>query len=144
MERSRWRLDGQLALVTGGSAGIGAAIVRMLLDAGHKVVNIDYRLPDSEDLLQLPAARDGEAALEAAVAALLRRCVLGVQRRGEAVQRSCLPLLQLQFQLPDLLGRLAPEALRVADRSGVCLFVWTAHGLPYRTDIVTVVIGRGE
>ena len=34
-------------LVTGGSAGIGAAIVRMLLDAGHAVVNIDYRLPDA-------------------------------------------------------------------------------------------------
>lgn len=34
-------------LVTGGSAGIGAAIIRMLLDAGHKVVNIDYRLPDN-------------------------------------------------------------------------------------------------
>ena len=33
--------------VTGGSAGIGAAIVRMLLDAGHAVVNIDYRLPDA-------------------------------------------------------------------------------------------------
>lgn len=33
-------------LVTGGSAGIGAAIIRMLLDAGHKVVNIDYRLPE--------------------------------------------------------------------------------------------------
>ncbi len=34
-------------LVTGGSAGIGAAIVRMLLDAGHKVVNIDYKLPEN-------------------------------------------------------------------------------------------------
>ena len=34
-------------LVTGGSAGIRAAIVRMLLDAGHAVVNIDYRLPDA-------------------------------------------------------------------------------------------------
>ena len=34
-------------LVTGGSAGIGAAIIRMLLDAGHKVVNIDYRLPEN-------------------------------------------------------------------------------------------------
>ncbi|KAG1180830.1 hypothetical protein G6F35_016094 [Rhizopus arrhizus] len=34
-------------LVTGGSAGIGAAIIRMLLEAGHKVVNIDYRLPEN-------------------------------------------------------------------------------------------------
>ncbi|KAG1460662.1 hypothetical protein G6F57_014281 [Rhizopus arrhizus] len=36
-----------VALVTGGSAGIGAAIIRMLLEAGHKVVNIDYRLPEN-------------------------------------------------------------------------------------------------
>ena len=34
-------------LVTGGSAGIGAAIIRMLLDAGHQVVNIDYKLPEN-------------------------------------------------------------------------------------------------
>jgi len=34
-------------LVTGGSAGIGAAIIRMLLAAGHKVVNIDYKLPEN-------------------------------------------------------------------------------------------------
>jgi len=32
-------------LVTGASAGIGAAIARALLDAGQRVVNIDYRLP---------------------------------------------------------------------------------------------------
>ena len=32
-------------LVTGASSGIGAAIARALLDASHRVVNIDYRLP---------------------------------------------------------------------------------------------------
>lgn len=32
-------------LVTGASSGISAAIARALLDAGHRVVNIDYRLP---------------------------------------------------------------------------------------------------
>ncbi|ANY17802.1 SDR family NAD(P)-dependent oxidoreductase [Bordetella pseudohinzii] len=34
-------------LVTGASNGIGAAIARALLDAGHTVVNIDYRLPET-------------------------------------------------------------------------------------------------
>jgi 3-oxoacyl-[acyl-carrier protein] reductase len=34
-------------VVTGGSAGIGAAICKALLDAGRKVVNIDYRLPQA-------------------------------------------------------------------------------------------------
>ncbi len=34
-------------LVTGASNGIGAAIARALLDAGHTVVNIDYHLPET-------------------------------------------------------------------------------------------------
>ena len=50
MDPHRWRLDGQLALVTGGSAGIGRAIARELLGFGASV---------------LIAARDGNA-LEAA------------------------------------------------------------------------------
>lgn len=50
MDAHRWRLDGRLALVTGGSAGIGRAIARELLGFGARVVI---------------AARDGDA-LEAA------------------------------------------------------------------------------
>src|SRR5690606_40639221 len=38
MDRNRWRLDGQLALVTGGSAGIGLAIARELLGFGARVL----------------------------------------------------------------------------------------------------------
>jgi tropinone reductase I len=45
MDPHRWRLDGQLALVTGGSAGIGRAIARELLGFGARV---------------LIAARDGD------------------------------------------------------------------------------------
>jgi len=55
MDASRWRLDGRLALVTGGSAGIGRAIARELAGFGA-------------DLLL--SARDG-AALELARAELL-------------------------------------------------------------------------
>ena len=51
----RWRLDGQLALVTGGSAGIGRAIAAELLGFGARV---------------LIAARDGDA-LESAREELL-------------------------------------------------------------------------
>ena len=46
MDPQRWRLDGQLALVTGGSAGIGRAIARELLGFGARVVIV---------------ARDGDA-----------------------------------------------------------------------------------
>ena len=38
MHPQRWRLDGQLALVTGGSAGIGRAIARELLGFGARVL----------------------------------------------------------------------------------------------------------
>ena len=38
MYPNRWRLDGQLALVTGGSAGIGRAIARELLGFGAEVL----------------------------------------------------------------------------------------------------------
>lgn len=38
MDPQRWRLDGQLALVTGGSAGIGRAIARELLGLGARVL----------------------------------------------------------------------------------------------------------
>ena len=38
MDPQRWRLDGQLALVTGGSAGIGRAIARELLGFGATVL----------------------------------------------------------------------------------------------------------
>src|SRR5690606_28134784 len=55
MDSNRWRLDGQLALVTGGSAGIGRAIASELLGFGARV---------------LIAARDGDA-LEAAREELL-------------------------------------------------------------------------
>ena len=40
MDAKRWRLDGQLALVTGGSAGIGLAIVRELLAFGAEVLAV--------------------------------------------------------------------------------------------------------
>jgi Tropinone reductase 1 len=38
MTPQRWRLDGQLALVTGGTAGIGRAIARELLGFGARVL----------------------------------------------------------------------------------------------------------
>ncbi len=58
MDPHRWRLDGQLALVTGGSAGIGRAIARELLGFGARVVIV---------------ARGGDA-LEVAREELLEEC----------------------------------------------------------------------
>lgn len=66
----RWRLDGQLALVTGGSAGIGRAIVRELLGFGARVL-VAARDGDGLDALRTELAEefpDGE----------LRTCVADV------------------------------------------------------------------
>ncbi len=51
MPAQRWRLDGQLALVTGGSAGIGRAIARELLGFGASVL-IAARDSDGLDAAQ--------------------------------------------------------------------------------------------
>jgi Tropinone reductase 1 len=52
MDSNRWRLDGQLALVTGGSAGIGLAIARELLGVGALVLIV------ARDATALERARD--------------------------------------------------------------------------------------
>ena len=52
MDPQRWRLDGQLALVTGGSAGIGRAIARELLGFGAAVLIV------ARDATGLENARD--------------------------------------------------------------------------------------
>ena len=52
MDPQRWRLDGQLALVTGGSAGIGRAIARELLGFGASVLVV------ARDATALESARD--------------------------------------------------------------------------------------
>ena len=36
------QIDGQIALVTGGGSGLGAATARMLADRGAKVAVLDY------------------------------------------------------------------------------------------------------
>ena len=40
MDRNRWSLEGQRALVTGASAGIGLAICRELLGLGAQVLMV--------------------------------------------------------------------------------------------------------
>jgi tropinone reductase I len=57
MDPQRWRLDGQLALVTGGSAGIGRAIVRELLGLGAHVLAV-ARDGDGLDALRAECEED--------------------------------------------------------------------------------------
>ncbi len=95
MDPNRWRLDGQLALVTGGSAGIGLAIVRELLGFGARVLMVAR---DPEALERARAELDDEFGDDAegdervfALAADVaddeqRRAILdGIEDRGEGL-----------------------------------------------------------
>ena len=77
MDPHRWRLDGQLALVTGGSAGIGRAVARELAGLGATVLIVG-RNGDS-----LEAARDEllEACPQSDVRALIADVADEEQRR---------------------------------------------------------------
>ncbi len=71
MDPSRWRLDGQLALVTGGSAGIGLAIAHELLGLGAQVLIVARdgdRLEDARDELAADFGSDAISAMIADVA----------------------------------------------------------------------------
>lgn len=69
----RWRaeFDGQVAVVTGGAAGIGLAIAVQLAEAGARVHVLDQRAPESNGSLRFHALdlRSTDA-VEAAIAAI--------------------------------------------------------------------------
>jgi acetoacetyl-CoA reductase/3-oxoacyl-[acyl-carrier protein] reductase len=66
-------LEGRLALVTGGSGGIGSAVVTLLLSAGARVVSVDRpELPAPVGAASLPADLADSAQIEALAASLTR------------------------------------------------------------------------
>jgi len=90
MDANRWRLDGQLALVTGGSAGIGRAIARELLGFGAEVLIVARdaaALERTRDELAEETADDRVHALVADVADdEQRREILDwIEDRGEGL-----------------------------------------------------------
>ena len=66
--RNEHRFAGRVALVTGGSSGIGAATARRLLDEGARVASLDLGADAPEGMLALKADVADSAQVDAAVA----------------------------------------------------------------------------
>ncbi len=73
------QLNGKVAVVTGGSKGIGLGIVRALIDEGAKVVNVNRSAEDGQRLQQ-------EYAAEGKVCRFVQADLTSVDRCREAVQ----------------------------------------------------------
>ena len=65
---SEKRFEGQVALVTGGSSGIGAAVVRRLLEQGARVASLDLEEHAPEGALGIVGDVSSSAEIDAAVA----------------------------------------------------------------------------
>jgi NAD(P)-dependent dehydrogenase (short-subunit alcohol dehydrogenase family) len=62
-----WALDGRVVLVTGGSGGIGAALVERLTEIGARPVNVDVRPAESSTVPFYQGDVSDEAGFEALV-----------------------------------------------------------------------------
>ena len=159
VNQNRWRLDGSTALVTGGTRGIGRAIVEELSDFGARVFvvardaerlgeRLDAWRRDGRDVQGVPAdvsTSDGRARTIEAVHATYGELHVLVNNAGTNIRRSTVEydeattraLVEFNLIAPFDLARLAHPLLRAAAPSSIINIVSVAGmtsvgtGAPY-------------
>jgi 3-oxoacyl-[acyl-carrier protein] reductase len=135
-----------VAIVTGGSAGIGATICRRMIDAGHEVVSIARRKPDWSDpaLHAVEVDLTDARATAAAAASLAKQFPIGtVVHNAGIIRPNLLPdvrqedlddLTQLHLGAAILLVQAALPGMRERKYGRIVLISSRAAlGLPTRT-----------
>jgi 3-oxoacyl-[acyl-carrier protein] reductase len=135
-----------VAIVTGGSAGIGAAICRAMIEAGHEAVSLDRRKPDwshsALHSLQVDLS-DADATRQAAESVARQHAIAFVIHNAGVIRPSMLPevrqedlreLTQLHLGAAILIVQAALPGMRERKFGRIVLISSRAAlGLPTRT-----------
>jgi NAD(P)-dependent dehydrogenase (short-subunit alcohol dehydrogenase family) len=135
------RLDGKVAIITGGASGIGAAIARRFAGAGAEVTIADLKPPIDE----LPGLfHQTDIADEASIKRLVETVVTGHGRLDLLVNSAgigqSLPFLETSAAVLDrilainlrgtfLMGQAAARAMIAAGRGGAIINIGSVSGL---------------
>lgn len=138
-----FRLDGRVAMVTGGASGIGEQVSRVFTAAGAQVLILDLDLPRAEALCkELPGAKPlqcditDEAAVKAAFAQVPKLDIL-VNNAGIGLVGGITETELADFQR---LFRVNVEGLFLVSKYGVPLLV-SSHGAMVNIGSVAGLIG---
>ena len=139
------------AIVTGGSAGIGRAVVQRLLDAGEEVISLDLQPGDSKARHMCVDLTDAEATRQAAAEIARQHAVTTVIHNAGVIRPALLAevkledfqaLANLHLAAAIILVQAALPAMKQAGFGRVVLVSSRAVlGLPTRTSYSTTKAG---
>ena len=139
-------MSASVTLISGASAGIGAAVCKRLLDAGGTVINLDRNPPrlESERLHYIPVDLSDPGATQAAASAATRNFEVTALVNNAGMNRPALMqdvtmedfdyLMNLHVRASLILAQAVLPAMRRAGFGRIVNISSRAvHGIPYRT-----------